>query len=268
MRREAWPERPKLGLIGIVTEEAKKDFWGTMRQLADIGYEGVEAPDGLPEGDVAANVRRFNELGLAVATHSASRERLASELDEVAREALALRTSHVTVWWAPCSSKEETLRDAELFDAAGRRLAREGLRLCYHPHAHEFENRFEGIRALDWMASHTDPEALSFRLDIGWITIAGADPAAELTKLGARVKGLHLKDVRTMDPAGDWTVLGTGIVPLDRSLKAAYDIGGIEWMTVEQDRLRNLTPMETAQAAYLNLKEAGWLRKGDRRLEA
>ena len=55
----------KIGLIGLIHEEAERDFWGAMRRVAEIGYQGVESPGGLLEGDRAANMRRFRELGLS-----------------------------------------------------------------------------------------------------------------------------------------------------------------------------------------------------------
>ena len=39
------------------------------------------------------------------------------------------------------------------------------------------------------------------------------------------------------------------------SVKTAIETG-VEWVVVEQDRMHNLTPMETALVSYLNLKEA------------
>ena len=56
--------KAKIGLIGIVHEETKADLWGTMRRVAEIGYQGIEGPGFLLQGDVAANVARFHQLGL------------------------------------------------------------------------------------------------------------------------------------------------------------------------------------------------------------
>jgi len=251
--------RPKLGLIGLVREEAKQDFWGTMQRVAEIGYEGIEGPAALLEGDVKVNVARFHELGLQVATHSAGKDQLQSDLDAVIRDALALQTKDVTVWWATADSRDELLRDAELYNAAGARLAAEGLRLCYHNHAHEFQKTYNGLYALDILAEHTDPKALYFRLDVAWITLGGADPAHILRKMAGRVPAIHLKDVYGTDEIGKWTAIGTGVVDIKGSIEAAREIGSIEWMTVEQDQLRNLTAFETVLVSYLNLKEKGLL---------
>ncbi len=250
--------KPKLGLIGLVGEEAKKDFWGTMQKVAEIGYQGIEGAAQLLEGDVEANVRRFHELGLQVITHSASREQLRDQLDTVIAQAKALKAPHVTVWWATCNSKEELLRDAELYNAAGAKMAAEGLKLCYHNHDHEFKTTFNGLYALDILAEYTDPQSVYFELDIAWITLGGADPAHILRKMAGRVPAIHIKDVYGVDEVGKWTAVGTGVVKVKESILAAREIG-VDWMVVEQDKLRNLTAMETITVSYLNLKEAGLL---------
>jgi sugar phosphate isomerase/epimerase len=136
-------------------------------------------------------------------------------------------------------------------------MAAEGLKLCYHNHDHEFKKTYNGLYALDILAEHTDPKSLYFRLDIAWITLGGADPAHILRKMAGRVPAIHIKDVYGTDEIGKWTAVGTGVVNINDSIRAASEMGGVEWMTVEQDKLRNLTPFETVTASYLNLKEAG-----------
>lgn len=251
---------PKLGLIGILTEEAKTDFWGAMSTAAAIGYQGIEGAERwLLEGDVSSNMRRFRALGLHAVTLSASRESLRGELDKLIANAAAVQTSHVSVWWGPCDSEEELLRDAELYNAAGARLAAEGIKLCYHNHAHEFKTSWNGRCAMDILAGNTDPKAVHFELDIAWITMGGADPVRVLDSMAGRVPAIHVKDVTTTEEPDRWTAVGTGIVRIAPAIHKAREIG-VDWMIVEQDRLRNLSPVETIMASYLNLKEAGLLR--------
>lgn len=253
--------RPKLGLIGIVREEYKEDYWGTLQRVAEIGYEGIEAPAALLEGDVKANVERFHALGLKAATHSISKNQLADddEVERIIREAHALQTKDVTLWWALADSREQLLKDAELYQRTGKRFAAEGLRLCYHNHAHEFQKVYNGLYALDILAEHTDPKALYFRMDVAWIALGGANPAHILRKMAGRIPAIHIKDVYGIDEIGKWTAVGTGVVDIAGSIEAAKEIGGVEWMTVEQDQLRHLTGLETALVSYLNLKEKGLL---------
>jgi sugar phosphate isomerase/epimerase len=137
-----------------------------MARVAAIGYQGVEGATQLLEGDVAANVKRFHDLGLRVLALGARREDLRDNLDQVIRNAVALQAPRVSVWWGPCPSRESVLQDADLYNQAGARLAAEGLKLCYHNHEHEFKTAFNGVYALDVLAEHTDPRYLSFELDI------------------------------------------------------------------------------------------------------
>ena len=66
----------KIGLIGLVNEEAKQDYWGTMQKVADVGYDGLESTSGLFEGDAAENARRLRDLGLDPVAVSTNREAL------------------------------------------------------------------------------------------------------------------------------------------------------------------------------------------------
>jgi len=249
--------KAKIGLIGLVGEEAKADFWATMENVARIGYQGIEGAAELLEGDAAANVRRFREMGLEVLTIGAKRERLREQIDAIIAEAKALETSRVTVWHGPCESKESLLEHAGLYNEAGRRLAAEGIRLCYHNHDHEFRTTFNGLYALDVLAEHTDPEALSFELDIAWATFGGADPVAALKRMAGRVPAVHVKDLYDLEQRGKFTAVGTGVVRVRESVEVAIETG-VPWLVVEQDRLRNLTSWETLSLSYLYLKECGY----------
>lgn len=245
-----------IGLIGIVGEDAKHDFWGTMQRVAAMGYGGIEAPGQLYTGDVAKNVKRFHDLGLEVLTISASRERLHDELDAVIAEAHALHSPRVSVWWGTCESRDAVLRDAELYNTAGARLASEGLTLCYHHHEHELQTAFDGVNALDWLAASTDPAALSFEIDIAWAAFAGEDPVRVLRRYAGRVPAVHVKDLSRLDERGHFTAVGTGVVRVREAVEAAREAGAA-WVVVEQDTLRNLSGLETAQVSYWNLKEMG-----------
>jgi len=248
--------KAKVGLIGLVNDEAKADFWPAMRRVADIGYRGIEAPGYLLQGDVAANVARFQQLGLQVLTISASREQLRDDLDKVIQDAKALQSPRVSVWWAPCDTRQAVLADAQLYNQAGARLAAAGVKLCYHNHEHEFRNVFNGVCAIDILAQNTDPAAVYFEMDIAWITFGGEDPVRRLRNFAGRVPAIHVKDLYGLDVRGKFTTVGTGVVKVREAVTAAIETG-VEWVVVEQDTLRNLTSWETITAAYLNLKEMG-----------
>lgn len=247
----------KLGLIGIIGDEAKADFWGAMERIAHIGYQGVEAIDAhLIVGEVAANVARLNSLGLRHLTISASRDDLRDRLDEVRKRAQATSADRVSVWWSEADSRESILRDAELYNAAGGKLIQDGIRLCYHNHDQEFRNVIDGVYALDLLAANTDPTSVFFTIDVGWVAVGGEDPARVVRRLAGRIPVIHCKDFADVNDRTSFTTVGTGAVDMKSALRAAEETG-VEWAIVEQDRLRNLTAFETATAAGLNLRELG-----------
>jgi sugar phosphate isomerase/epimerase len=246
------------GLIGIVGDEAKKDLWGTLKRVADIGYKGIEGADGwLLQGDAKENLKRFHGLGLKVLTVTGMREQLRDNLSQVIQNAKAMQAPRVTCWWGPAESREQVLKDAELYNAAGAKLAAEGLKLCYHNHNHEFATSFNGVSVFDILAEHTDPKNLAFNVDIMWVTFGGEDPVKVLKRMAGRVPAIHVKDTPAVGTEkAAFTAVGTGVVKIKEAVQAAIDTG-VEWGIVEQDQLRNLTAFETATISYLYLKEAG-----------
>ena len=247
----------KTGLIGIVGAEMKADFFGTLEKIAAIGYDGVEAAEGmLLQGDVEANMKRFHATGLEFLTTSASREALRDDFDTVRKNALAVGSPRVSVWWSPADTRDGLMRDAELYNDAGAKLAADGIKLCYHNHDQEFRNVLDGVYGLDILAMHTDPAALYFTIDVGWVAVGGEDPVRVLHKLSGRVAAIHIKDFADLSNRASFTTVGTGAVPIAASIEAARATG-VPVGVVEQDKLRHLSAIETIETSYRNLKERG-----------
>ena len=247
------------GLIGIVGNHLKDDYFATCRTLADFGYKGIESAH--PPGDPAEGRRKLADLGLTLLTVSASREALRDDLDGVVEKAEAHGVNRVSCWWGPAESKDQVLADAELYDTAGKRLADGGVRLAYHHHDHEFKSQFDGKSAFDLLVEHTDPAAVGFVVDLAWVAVGGRDPSEVIRSLGRRVTSLHVKDV--IEPKRDeksgkppWTTVGTGVVPIVDPCRVAAE-NGVEWAVVEQDQPRVLTGFDSARASLLNLRELG-----------
>jgi sugar phosphate isomerase/epimerase len=246
----------KIGLIGLIQPHTTAEFWAAMQRLGEIGYQGVESPGHLLEGDVAENLRRLHSLGLEVIAVPGMREALRDELERVIRDAHALQAKNVACYWGPCESKEQILRDAELYNKAGTVLARAGLRLCYHNHEHEFKTTYDGVYALDLLAANTDPQAVFFEIDVAWVTFGGENPVNVLRRYAGRVPAIHVKDLWGLEERGRFTTVGTGLVDVRGSILTARETG-VEWAVVEQDEVRNLDAWQTITVSYLNLKEQG-----------
>jgi sugar phosphate isomerase/epimerase len=85
--------------------------------------------------------------------------------------------------------------NAEQFNKVGEQVKKAGLQLAYHNHNFEWKT-YGGVTGYDEFLRLTDPGLVKLELDCGWITVAGHDPVAYLTKFPGRYSLLHIKDFR------------------------------------------------------------------------
>jgi sugar phosphate isomerase/epimerase len=257
---------PKIGLIGIVGEEMKADPWGTLERVAAIGYEGIEGGGGIGRRaglSVSEVKQRMAALGLDIVAHSVRLPSEPADQDRSIAMTKEIGCRYIIDYYGPVESKDQLLREAEMLDAFGARCRREGLSFCYHNHNHEFA-RFDGQFALDILMESTDPKNVLLELDVMWATYGGTDPAAVIRQYAGRCPILHIKDVVEVPGGADtsnerkdvkFTEVGTGVVDLEAVAQAAHECG-IEWCVVEQDRMRELAPMDSIRVSYGHLRKA------------
>jgi sugar phosphate isomerase/epimerase len=257
----------RVGLIGIVGRQMQEDLEGTLRSIAEMGYEGVEGA-----GHVAARLelplaelrRQLDAFHLAaVAQGGVFLEDDEDRLEGAVEAAVTLGAPYVVSYWGPCESRDGVLRLAEWLDRYGARCREAGLQFCYHNHNHELAV-FDGGHGLDLLAENTDPDNVKLELDVAWLTYGGVEPAATIRRYAGRCPILHVKDLAEVPEGGEtsndergeavaFTEVGTGVVDVEGVVAAARD-SGVEWLVVEQDRMRELPPMASARVSCRNLK--------------
>lgn len=95
-----------------------------------------------------------------------------------------------------------------------------GISVGYHNHAWELSTKIDGTTALEALADNLDP-AVFLEVDTYWAFVGGVDPVGLLSRLGDRVRFIHVKDG---EPTGDTTrqqPAGSGEVPVLDVLAAA-----------------------------------------------
>lgn len=245
----------RLGIIpGILREEWKADVRGCVERLAALGFRGVESGDRGAELEPAAYVELLAAHGMEPIAVGESRDKFRNDLPAVIARARAVGVRHVLCYWGPAESREQVEADARLYNEAGRALRDAGVRLSYHNHEHEFRAVFDGRMAMDILLEATDPALVGLELDVAWAAFGGVDPAAYLRTHAARIDLVHLKDLWSLEERGRFTALGTGVVDLEGSVAAALE-AGVEWLILEQDKHRRLSPLDTVTASALNLRE-------------
>lgn len=249
--------RPLVGLqMYTVRNEAAKDFVGVVRQVAAMGYEGIESSP--PPQMTPQKYRRvLDDLNLKTPGTHTSLQALETDLNAVVELTKAIGGEFVTVSYMPEERRRDAdgwRRAAETMSRLGERLAAQGITLCYHNHSFEFQ-KFEGKYGLDIFYEHADPRYVKAQLDTYWIRHGGADPASYIRQLKGRVPLLHLKDWDKTD--GSFAEVGEGTLDWKAIFEAAEE-GGVVWYLVEQDTWKR-PPLECARISCENLRKMGKL---------
>jgi sugar phosphate isomerase/epimerase len=194
-----------------VRDLAKEDMAGTLRQVAEMGYQGVELAGygNLNREQLKAVI---DETALTVVAAHSSLERLMNELDDVAAEADYLGFRHVILTWMPedhRGSADNWKLSAQILNDIGAELQRRNLQLCFHNHSIEFEEKYDGQYGLDILYANSDPQLVQAELDTYWIKKGGLDPTAYIKKYAGRVPLLHIKD---RNANGDFAEIGAGLL--------------------------------------------------------
>jgi sugar phosphate isomerase/epimerase len=192
------------------------DLEGTLREVAAIGYDGVEIFD--LHGHAPAQVAGWlDELGLVALARHSQLAAIEDELPALAAEARALGWQRLVVSYVdPADLGEATL---ERIMVAATAAVEAGLELGYHNHDAEVTLGFLELL----------PPSVFLELDAGWAWYAGVDPASLL----GRGPIVHIKDLRSRS-GREFCAVGDGAVGNDVLAPAAVE-AGVEWLVVEQD---------------------------------
>ena len=213
--------------------ELGADFKGALREIAKIGFDGVEFAvnyGGMEPEEIAAFLK---ELKLECAGCMFKADDIRDSSSKVYDYARALNTPAVTHSLSTDFAAEyETVR-ANLA-AAGKAAWQNGFVFAYHNHWREFEPK-DGVPAMDLLLDNTDPVNVFMETDVCWLTRGGMDPAAWIRKYGSRIRQIHMKDIVVPDDPNTTTELGKGVVDLENAAKAAHGIADCRWLIYEQD---------------------------------
>ncbi|MCX7722015.1 MAG: sugar phosphate isomerase/epimerase [Verrucomicrobiae bacterium] len=232
-----------------VRDQCKANLAGTLAAVAAIGYEGVEFAG--YHGHTAEQIRKLlDENGLvACGSHVALESLLEDKLDGTVAFNRAIGNKFLIVPWLQLKSKQEWLDKARIFNELADKLAKHGMFIGYHAHAHDFE-KFDGVAAWDLFFGHTRPQVI-MQLDTGNCIAGGADPVAVLRKYPGRARTIHLK-AHASDPE---TVIGEDKTDWAGVFEACESSGGTEWYIVEHETSKS--PLDAIKRSFDALRKLG-----------
>ncbi len=259
-----------LGLpIGVqlytVRNDLKSNFPGTLRKLAAMGYQEVEAgfvAGGRIDfnGGTAEEFRKMlNDAGLRVPSCHFDVPKDDAEWAGNIEAAHRLNLQYMLCAGPPggTDSLDAWKRTGAFFNHLGTLCRKAGIQFAYHNHNHEFRV-YDGVIAYDQLLRSADPELVKMEMDCFWATFAGKDPVEYLDKYPGRFPLLHIKDLKAgYKPTtghfegNPFTEVGNGVIQWKRIFEAARK-GGLRHYYVEQDMWDRPSLQSAAMsAAYL-----------------
>lgn len=246
-----------------------KDVAATLDTIKMLGFTELET--GVPKGVTVEEYKKMlDERGINVPSTGAGYEQIVKDPEEVVKRAKALGAQFVMVAWIPHQKSNFSLENAkkavEDFNRVGKVLKDNGLTFCYHNHGYEFQPTTEvaekGATLFDYIVQNTNPDYVSFEMDILWAQHGGADPVKLLNKYGSRWKLMHLKDLKKGikgdlsggTPAENDVVLGEGQIDMPAVLKAAKK-AGVKHYFVEDESNQESKQVPLSIAYLRNLTE-------------
>lgn len=229
-------------------DAAAKDFPGTLREAARIGYEGIELAG--TGGMTARDLKELlGDLGLRIAGSHVGLADLEGNLMAALDYNAELGNPYIVCPWLPEDRRGSASAYASLgalFNRVGEACQTRGMTFCYHNHAFEFDV-FDGKPGLDILFESSDPKLVQAELDTYWVQFGGHDPVAYLRKLSGRAPLVHLKDM-TGDASRTFAELGQGVMDWDAILPACAEAGA-KWLIVEQDSCQR-PPLESVRISF------------------
>ncbi|WP_129714369.1 sugar phosphate isomerase/epimerase [Pedobacter sp. SYP-B3415] len=144
---------------------------------------------------------------------------------------------------------------AEQFNKAGELCRKSGLTIGYHNHFWEFRSLAGGKKGMDILLSETEPDLVTFELDLFWAKKSGINPDDYFKKYPGRFAMWHVKDMdksntepitggeQDKKPSMDilqtisYTEVGTGAIDF-KEIFSHQEQSGLKHLFVEQDVIK------------------------------
>ena len=237
------PRHPVGFQVYTIREMLVKDFPGTLKMMAKLGYQEVEMCS--PAGYITSGFEPLMKInpadmrkiiigsGLTCASSHFTMEELKNNLDARIEFAGNLGLTQMIASSAGLP-KEATMSDwlkaADQLNEMGIKTQKAGIQLGYHNHHMEFE-KLEGELIYDKLLQKLDPDLVKMQFQVAVISI-GYKAETYFIKYPRRFISAHLADWSATE--NKQVPVGKGVVEW-KSFYNAAEIGGVKNYFVEMD---------------------------------
>ena len=188
----------------IMRDTIGKDFAGTLRGLAEMGFQTIEmcSPPGygkewepLTKLTAAQMREAIRAAGLSCESCHYSFAELQSSLDERVAYAKELGLTQMVIsgfWLKENASLDDWRKAADESNRMGERTRKAGLQLAFHNHHFEFAE-IGGTLIYDELMKRFDPELVKMQFQVAVVSI-GYKAVTYFRKYPGRFLSLHLAD--------------------------------------------------------------------------
>jgi sugar phosphate isomerase/epimerase len=225
-----------------IREMLAKDFPGTLKMMAGLGYQSCEmcSPPGYVDAGFGSLVNMkpaemksiINDAGLVCPSCHFTFGELKDKLDERIEFAKQLGLSNIvcsSFWLPETASLKDYLDAADALNKIAEKIDKAGLQTGYHNHEMEFAKR-DGIVIYDGLMGELDPKLVKMQFQTEVINL-GYKASTYFTKYPGRFISSHMSD---------WTTdkkqvpIGKGVIDW-KEFFAAAQTGGVKHFFVEMD---------------------------------
>jgi sugar phosphate isomerase/epimerase len=245
-----------------VRHDLARDTAGTLRAVAQMGYDGVEFA-GNPQNPADELRDLLRENGLrCCGWHTPWQLAQDDRLDGTIAFHKTVGNPNIIIPGLPgdmTRTRADWLRNARLLDRLAEKLIPHGMATGYHNHSAEFQP-LEGELPWDTLFGNTG-RGVIMQLDTGNALHGGADILGILRKYPGRATTVHLKPysktaARESAHAGFRPVIGEDEVPWDEVFRLCETLGGTEWYIVEYES-DAYPPLEAVERCLKSLRAMG-----------
>jgi sugar phosphate isomerase/epimerase len=241
-----------------VRNQLKEDFAGSMKKLADIGYQIIEGYglglDGkfLGQYTAAEYKKVVTDLGMRlVATHCGYFS--SDDAPKMIEASKAAGLEYLVIPGIPRDIRK-TVDDykaiAENFNKIGEQFNAAGINFGYHNHAFEFD-AIDNYIPMDILISNTDADKVTFEADLFWVNKAGHNPVDLIKKYPGRISLFHVKDANAEK---EEATVGQGVI----DFKSIFKIGkkkGLQYYFIEDERTDDPFGNNKANFDYISVQK-------------
>lgn len=235
-----------------VKDDLKVDFRETIKQLALMGFDGVELAGEYGEfkNDPEGLAEFIESHGMAISgTHTGfdllSEEKIEETMSFYKRAGV---TVAIVSWDQRAFSQDTVWQTIADLNRLQPKVESYGIKFGYHNHAEEF-GQYKNTTLWEHIGRST-PDSLVMQLDAGWAQYAGKDPAEMVKRHAGRTLSTHYKAAANEHENGKLPIIGQDSLNWLKLIDANQTIGGTEWIVLEQEKYPNgMSPLEAVAAS-------------------